>query len=209
MSWRRGGLHLMAMVAMLSFGLAGCGNPNQGDSVAIIGDSITDFDQTDLNDQLGDDYHLVISGNFGYTITDVEPEAKFVGGRDHDQVIFNIGTNDVLVDAKVDDSIAILKKEIGYYDSSRCVFLVNINEHMINHRTGQATTDEAKRFNAAFEKLAAEDPRISIIDWNAEASSTLNGKKPPFSTLTADSVHPTEEGNRKLNDLYARALEGC
>ena len=53
MRWRRGGLALMATVAVLGGGLAGCGNPNQGDSVAIIGDSITDFDQTDLHEQLG------------------------------------------------------------------------------------------------------------------------------------------------------------
>lgn len=106
-------------------------------------------------------------------------------------------------------TIAFLKEEIGYYDSDRCVFLVNINEHMVNHNTGQATTDDAKRFNAAFEKLAKDDPRISVIDWNGLAASSLNNEKPPFSTLTNDSVHPTDEGNRKLNDLYAEALKAC
>ena len=29
------------------------------------------------------------------------------------------------------------------------------------------------------------------------------------STLTHDSVHPTAEGNRRLNELYASALRRC
>lgn len=210
MNWRGGGLSLAAAaVAVLSCGLAGCANPNEGDSVAVIGDSITDFDQTDLHEQLGDEYHLVISGNFGFTIEAVQPQAKFVGARDFDQVIFNIGTNDVLEDLDVDTSIAALKEEIGYYDSARCVFLVSINEHMINRQTGEVTTDAAERFNAAFDRLAEENPRISIIDWSGETSATLNNDDPPVSTLTQDSVHPTAEGNRRLNELYASALRRC
>ena len=210
MNWRGGGLSLAAAaVAVLSCGLAGCANPNEGDSVAVIGDSITDLDQTDLHEQLGDEYQLVISGNFGSSIEAVQQEAKFVGARDFDQVIFNIGTNDVLEDLDVDTSIAALREEIGYYDSARCVFLVNINEHMINRRTGEVTTDAAVRFNAAFDQLTDENPRISVIDWRDATSSTLNNDDPPVSRLTQDSVHPTTEGNRKLNDLYAAALEGC
>lgn len=208
MSWRRG-LPLIAMVAVLGGGLVGCGNPNEGDSVAIIGDSITEFDESDLQEKLGSEYHLVVSGSFGFTVADVKPQAKFVGGREFDQAIFNIGTNDVQESYDVDDSVAVLKEEIGYYESARCVFVVNINEHMINHTTGEPTTDDAKRFNAAFDKLAEDNPRISIIDWNGEISSTLNDDDPSFSTLTDDSVHPTDEGNEKLNDLYADALEGC
>ena len=80
---------------------------------------------------------------------------------------------------------------------------------MIDHQTNQATTDDAKRFNAAFDELAASDPRISVIDWNSVAAASLNDKVPPYSTLTEDSVHPTDAGNRKLNDLYAKALEEC
>ena len=206
---RRRSVLLAATMAVIASGLAGCGNSNEGDSVAIIGDSITDFDQTDLHEQLGDTYHLVISGNFGFTTAAVKPEAKFVGARDFDQVIFNIGTNDVLQNFDAKTSMAVLSEEIGYYGSARCVFIVNINEHMVNHNTGQATTDDAKKFNAAFDKLANADPRISVIDWNGLAASSLNDKNPPFSTLTEDSVHPTDEGNRKLNVLYGDALEAC
>lgn len=48
-----------------------------------------------------------------------------------------------------------------------------------------------------------------MIDWNSVAAASLNDKVPPYSTLTEDSVHSTDAGNRKLNDLYAKALEEC
>lgn len=37
----------------------------------------------------------------------------------------------------------------------------------------------------------------------------MNQDDPPTSTLTKDSIHPNEEGNRRLNDLYANALNDC
>ena len=45
---------MITMLAVLGGGLAGCSNPNRGDSVAVIGDSITEFDEADLQEELGD-----------------------------------------------------------------------------------------------------------------------------------------------------------
>ncbi|MFI5044115.1 MAG: hypothetical protein ACHQDC_04930 [Acidimicrobiales bacterium] len=84
-----------------------------------------------------------------------------------------------------------------------------MNEHMVNLSTGAPVTDAARRLNEAVERYVASDDRLSIIDWNAEASSNLNDKDPATSKLTADSVHPNAEGNEVLNGLYSDALRSC
>ena len=46
---------------------------NKGDSVAVIGDSITALDQSAMNEQLGGTYEFVVTGNFGKTVAEVMP----------------------------------------------------------------------------------------------------------------------------------------
>ncbi len=188
--------------------LAGCAS-NKGDSVAVLGDSITTLDRADMQAQLGGDFKLTISGNFGKTVSEVMPEAKVVSSRTYDQVIINLGTNDSIGNLPVDSSMASLQKMIDMFGSAKCIHLVNINENMVDIANGQSVAAPAKRFNAGLQQLANSDNRLSIIDWNAETSATLNNKQPPWSTLTKDSVHPTAEGNRKLNDLYRKAINDC
>lgn len=201
--------HVGVLLAVVVVGfLAGCAS-NKGDSVAVLGDSITTLDQADLQSQLGGDYRLTISGNFGRTVEQVVPEAKVVSSRNHDQVIINLGTNDVIGDLPIDTSMATLAEEIAMFDSAKCIHLVNINEHMVDLRDGASLTKQAEAFNAALQDLAHRENRVSIIDWNSVAKDTLNDKSPPTSTLTKDSIHPTAEGNKKLNELYAEALGGC
>jgi lysophospholipase L1-like esterase len=201
-------LAALALVALGSGLLASCSN-NKGDSVAVLGDSITTLDETDIRTQLGEEFSFTISGNFGKTVAEVLPEAEVVATRSHDQLIINLGTNDVLQGLPVADSMKSLEQMIAMYDSSRCVFLVNINEHMIDQRTGKSVSDQAKQFNRSLADLAKTDGRISIIDWNSTAETQLNDANPPYSDLTSDSIHPTQEGDRLLNELYRQSLEGC
>ncbi len=205
-SIRRGAAIWFTVLAIVS---AGCGNPNKGDSVAVIGDSITVFDQTELQSRLGRDFELVVSGSTGYTIAEVMPEAQFVASRTYDQVIINMGSNDVLNGLDVDQSMSDLVAIIALFDSASCLHLVNVNEHMINLTTTSFTTTAARTFNAALADLVVGDGRLSIIDWAAVTDDNLNDDEPPWSTLTEDSIHPTEEGNRVLHGLYDDALASC
>lgn len=189
--------------------LGGCANPNEGDSVAVLGDSITTFDESDMTDRLGDTYELVISGNFGKTAAEVMPEAEFLAARSYDQVIINLGTNDVFTGTEVTSSMDTLSTMVSMFADARCVHLVNINENMVEMKSGTPMTEGARAFNEALDGLAAADERISIIDWAGETADTLNDARPPYSELTFDSVHLTEQGNKRLNSLYARALRRC
>lgn len=188
--------------------VAGCSSGPK-DSVAIVGDSITAFDETDLHQQLGGDFDLVITGNYGKTVDQVMPEAEVVAQRDYDQVIINLGTNDVLQDLDVDDSMDALRQMIDLFGDARCIHLVNINEHMLEPLSKTSTSATAQRFNAAQATVIEDDDQLSSIDWNEVAASALNDEDPAWSTLTEDSVHPTPEGNTKLNDLYRDALDRC
>lgn len=201
-------------VALIAVGLsgiallAGCAD-NKGDSVAVLGDSITTFDQADMQQQLGGDFKLTISGNFGKTVAEVMPEAEVVATRTYDQVIINLGTNDALGNGPTADSKQSLEKMISLFNSAKCIHLVNINENMVDQANGQSVSAAAKELNGAIDDLAKASKQISVIDWKSETAGTLNNKKPPWSTLTKDSVHPTEEGNKQLNTMYADALNDC
>ncbi len=181
---------------------------NQGERVAVVGDSLVTFDEQALRTEMGDDFELVVSGNFGSQVLGAIPPAEIVSTTKAAQLIVNLGTNDVRAGTPVEQSMAALRALIGLFPDARCIHLVNINEHMVDGVTGQTSTDAARRYNDALEQLAESDDRLGIIDWNAEIEDTLQGD-PPTSTLTTDSVHLTEEGNEALNGLYGRAVRGC
>lgn len=182
---------------------------NRGDVVAVVGDSITALDQGLLEEQLGSDYQLQITGNFGKTVAEVMPEATAMAAKAPAQVIINLGTNDVLQDLPVESSMSSLQQMVDLFPDARCIHLVNINEHMVVQDTTTSRTEQATAFNASLDQLAERDDRVDVIDWNEVAAGALNDAQPPTSTLTVDSIHPTEDGNTELNQLYRTALADC
>lgn len=194
-----------AVAALLA--LASCGSTGQ--RVSVLGDSITSFDQPQLEQSIGADHDLAISGNFGYTVAEVLPAARVVAARRDEQVIINLGTNDVQGGVPLDRSMAAMAEMVALFPAARCIHLVDVNEHMVDTRTGRPTGAAARRFNEALRALARRTPRVSVIDWNAAAAGALDDHDPPTSTLTKDSVHPTAAGNDRLNELYAEALDRC
>lgn len=180
-----------------------------GPPVAVVGDSITVLDESGLREQLGGSYDVGITGEYGATVAEVLTGVGTAAERSPEQVIINLGTNDVLKDLPVEDSMAALREMVGRFDDARCVHLVNINEHMLVPLTEEPVTMSAQRFNGAVADLAASDERVSVIDWNAVAASTLGGGDPPTSTLTDDSIHPNADGNRRLHELYSASLDAC
>jgi lysophospholipase L1-like esterase len=199
-------LAVLVLVAVVAVAAA-CGN--RGDVVAVVGDSITALDQGSLEEQLGGDYQLQITGNFGKTVAEVLPEATAMVAKDPAQVIVNLGTNDVLQDLPVDSSMSSMQQMVDLFPDARCIHLVNINEHMVVQDTDTSRADQASAFNAALDQLAERNDRVDIIDWNEVAAGALNDAQPPTSTLTVDSIHPTEDGNTELNQLYRSALADC
>ncbi len=57
-------LAVLACIAISGAGASGC-TDNKGDTVAVIGDSITALDQAAVQQQLGKKFAFTISGNFG------------------------------------------------------------------------------------------------------------------------------------------------
>ncbi len=182
---------------------------NRGDSVAAVGDSITSLDEPAMRAELGDDYDLFVSGSFGKTVAQVMAQAAVIAPTGYDQVIINLGTNDVIQGIPTESSMSSMSETIALFDSAECIHLVDLNENMVDAATDRSVSAEATNFNAALRELAATDSRISIIEWSVPTSETLNDAAPPWSTLTTDSIHPTDEGNEVLNDLYDDALSSC
>lgn len=180
-----------------------------GERVAVLGDSITSLDSQALEQDLGADYRLAISGNFGMTAEQAMGAAEDLATRSYGQVIINLGTNDVLEGRPVDEAVKVIERQSEMFDSARCVHLVTVNEHMVDQRTGRSTSDAAARFNDELRALVDSQDRLHLIDWNARAAEALDGGDPTTSTLTSDSIHPTPEGNQVLNGLYADALADC
>lgn len=208
-SQRHTGPFLAIAIALGVFATSCGGDSNSGDSVAVLGDSITSLDQPGLEEQFSDEYELVISGNFGDTVEGVLDEAEFLGGQSYDQVIVNIGSNDVLQRLPTEESIDNLETLLSNFESADCIHLVNINEHMVDNENGESVSDEAEAFNEALTELIDADSRLSLIDWQSKVADTLNDDDPRTSTLTKDAVHPTSEGNEELRDMYASALKDC
>jgi len=185
-----------------------------GDRVAVLGDSITSLDAPDLESDLGGEYSFDISGHFGMTTDQVRSEAESLAQQDWDQVIINLGTNDVLQGHDASGAVENIAEYVAMFDSARCVHLVTINEHMQNQRDGRSPADGARLFNDSLRSFAESQerksqPKVTVIDWNAVAAQSLDDSEPPSSTLTSDSIHPTAEGNQALNRLYAEALGAC
>lgn len=198
---------VLALILVLVAVASSC--VDAGERVAVLGDSITALDAGALDADLGDDYRFAISGNFGMTAEQARPEAEDLAKRTFDQVIINLGTNDVLQGRSARQAVEVIAQYVAMFDSARCVHLVTVNEHMVNQLDGRSTTEGAREFNDALRTFARSDDRVTVIDWSAAAAQHLNQAEPPTSTLTSDSIHPTLEGNQVLNGLYGDALGGC
>lgn len=180
----------------------------QKDSVAVIGDSITALGGEALDRDLGGRVDLQLSGNFGETVAQVLPKAEALSAQDFDQVFINLGTNDVLQGLPVPESMQAMREMVALFDEAVCVHLVTVNEHMVHPERG-AVSEGARQLNEAMVEFAEADERVRIVDWNAVASDSLDGGDPPTSTLTDDSIHPTDEGFERLDELYLDALDDC
>ena len=63
--------------------------------------------------------------------------------------------------------------------------------------------------NRAIAALAADDPRIRVVDWAGTVA--VDEANPPAGAepIIEDTVHPSPRGQRVLAEMYAASLAGC
>ncbi len=180
--------------------------PAPTDDVVIIGDSITEQSQSLLLDELQPDSVLKVRGRGGYRIEQMEPYAVEAAAADPEQVIVNLGSNDVLLSWPLDRSVEAYTRLLDYFDDARCVHLVTVNERF------RSSTDEGLAFRALLLnnqiRLLAAATGARVIDWSAMVAA-YEASGSPDGPITSDSVHPTELGQKMIADAYRQGLRTC
>jgi hypothetical protein len=169
----------------------------------ILGDSITDHGQRELNTTLGPLYALSIEGQDNFRVDDQIPVAERWATRPFQQVVINLGTNDSVQGWPIDQTTAGLQKLVELFPGVRCIHLTTINEHLTG-RTADVGP-HAAAINEQLRAMAAADPRLRIVDWNGLVES----HRAQGVDLTSDGVHPTPEGQQLLIDAYELSMAPC
>lgn len=201
---RRGGAEVVPPTVVDEAG------PGPTDDVALVGDSITELSEPRLRQELGGTYRLRVRARGGYRIDQLEPYAVEVAATRPEQVIVNVGTNDVLQGWPTEASATALGRMLDDFRGTRCVAVVTVNEQMADP-TDTATHDRAVAFNAEVRRLAAARG-ITVIDWAATVEGRAADGAPGGTAgeaLTVDRVHPSEAGQRALTGLYRDVLDRC
>jgi lysophospholipase L1-like esterase len=198
-------LVLVVAVVLSVVGLRDLGIGRHRPAVALIGDSITaNLDRT-AQRQLGDDYALAVDGRPGYLAEQQQEAAINTARFPFDQVVINLGTNDVMnSDHDLDETVSALGQITDSVAGIGCVHLVTVSEGMIND-TGDAGP-RARRVNEAIRVIASEHPNVRVIDW---ATIERDYERDHGETITTDTVHPNDVGNRVLADAYDASLAAC
>lgn len=197
------GVAALLVVTLFAAGVLRLG---AAEPVALIGDSITSQAQGTFAAELGDEYTLFIDGKPGYKVADQLPAARQLSTADPQQVVINLGTNDVLTEGQdLDASADALVEMVGLFPDSDCIHLVTVSERMVSMKFDLQSRAEA--MNESMREIVQTDDRIDVIDWAATVAEWEAAH--PGASLTLDTVHPTAEGNELLSDAYAEALSSC
>jgi len=179
---------------------------DRGPDVAIVGDSITFVSTDQIRHELGRDFDPDIAAVMGITAGQAIPAAQATAGGDPAQAVINLGSNDVLHNVALTQTAKDLGTLVATFPRARCIHIVNINEAMTD--SGRPVRARAALLNAAIAKLAASDPRISVIDWNRTVAVDI-AAHPPAGTLVDDTVHPALAGRTVLARQIRAALDSC
>jgi hypothetical protein len=180
--------------------------PGPTDDVALVGDSITEQADETFHTTLQPPYRLRVSGRGGYRIEEMEPYAIELATGKPEQVVINLGTNDVLRNWPLEKSVAALNRMVNEFRGTRCLHLVTISEHIVI-ADDPSTKDRAEALNAEIRRLA-QSRAFDVIDWTALVGDYV-AQGEPEGPITNDTIHPTELGRKKLSDLYRQGLDRC
>lgn len=180
--------------------------PGPTDDIVLLGDSITEQSDHTFRQQLPSDYRLRIQGRGGYRIEEMEPYADELASTNPEQVVINLGSNDVLLNWPIESSVAAYNRLLDTFHSVRCVHLVTVGERFYSdkvpnlHEHGIALNEELRKL--------AKARGYDVIDWAGAVNADVAAGEPK-GPLTTDTVHPTPEGERRLSELYRTALDNC
>ena len=179
--------------------------PGLVDDVALVGDSITEQADATFHAVLEPAYRVRVRGRGGYRIEEMEPYAIETATAKPEQVIINLGTNDVLDNWPVDKSVTALNRMIKDFSGTNCLHLVTINESLFNENV-PGLSGRAALFNLQLRSIATSQG-IDVIDWAAAVKA--DAELHPGDPITSDTVHPTERGHKVLAELYKKSLDAC
>jgi lysophospholipase L1-like esterase len=184
----------------------GCALFDDREPVAIIGDSITWGAASRIDPVLGRQWRVDVRAVPGATIGDMVETAGWMGRRAPQQLVVNLGSNDVMKGVPIEQSVADFEQLLDQFPTVSCVHLVTINNAMYNQVEGYYYTEGSLATNAALAE-AASRRGVDIVDWNKALADAEASGGPP---MLIDTVHPTDAGVELLVSLYGEALEqGC
>jgi lysophospholipase L1-like esterase len=169
----------------------------------ILGDSITDHGQRELRDTVGPLYALSIEGQDNFRVDEQLPAAERWATRDFQQVVINLGTNDVVQGWPLDQTMASLNKLVSLFPNARCIHVTTINPEL--ELSGPAIKDHARKLNDEIRALPDSNPRVHVVDWAA----VVDAEQARGVDVTTDGVHPTQDGQELLADEYERSMLAC
>jgi lysophospholipase L1-like esterase len=198
-----GVLVLIVVVAVLAIRIAyGATAEEEKPRVLVLGDSITDHGQRQLRDTIGPLYALSIEGQDNFRADELLPAAQRWATRDFQQVVINLGTNDVVQGWPTETTTETLTQLVSLFPHARCIHLTTVN---VDLGPGADEGSRADAINEQLRVIANTDPRVRVVDWKAIVDTeTAQGVK-----LTSDGVHPTKEGQQLLVDAYEASMDPC
>lgn len=181
--------------------------PNRsGDSVVVLGDSITEFGQDHLRNDLGDEYELTVDGVFGARTGDRLDAAAAIAATRPDQVVVNLGTNDVVVGTPLDKVRRDIDTILAELDSVECVHVVTVGENLISD--GIPLPRAGAAVNAQLAEVTAEHPNATLMHWDRLQDAAARRRDDP-QALLFDGIHPDGDGLAALAEGYADVLSDC
>jgi lysophospholipase L1-like esterase len=175
--------------------------------VAIVGDSITKLAADNLTRRDPDGYVFTIEAINSNTSGDLLDEAAEAAHPPPDQVIINVGTNDVGGAIPPEETMDHIRTMIDGFPDADCIHVTTVNEQIISFEEPEIA-DRAATLNDRIRALPDDDARITVVDWSEEVEHYLEIGEPD-GPLTIDTVHPTGVGQRMLTNLYLDALDAC
>jgi hypothetical protein len=177
-----------------------------GDTVAIVGDSITYLNQGSIHQELDPAYQVQIAARSGMRTDQMLQAAEELAATHPKQALINLGTNDVEQDTSIDAAIANLKTMVSMFGSADCVHVVTINTHMLNAHGD--SPERASELDAKILELPHEFKNVDLVRWDQTITENV-ADHPPAGNLTMDTVLPNADGARELVKDYRAAFDGC
>ena len=147
-------------------------------------------------------YSVQIDGKFGARVDELHAEASRLA-RDHPRkVIINLGTNDAIQRVPATTTGENLRRMVDQFSGAECIALVTVDEELTVY--GAPRRGPAQAVNAQIRQIAAEGPKMRLIDWNKIVAD--NGG---ILAVTVDGVHPNDAGKLLLVQAYLSTLDNC